>query len=143
MALNLFGPLTKENIKVSYVDSVLGLINDISITQANGYARRNPEATFIFKDGNQSIQYLNITEVNNLNPNVLVPTDSCSGPAKQSVTVGETSVTAGVTGGTKEIGTPTIQFFGGNGIGAAGNPIIGTDGSLLAVDIVNGGYGYQ
>jgi hypothetical protein len=126
MALNLFGPLTKENIKVSYVDSILGLIDDVSIAQANEYARRNLEATFIFKDGNQSIQYLNIDEVNNLNPNVLVPTDPCSGPA-----------------GTKEIGPPTIQFFGGNGIGAAGNPIIGTDGALLAVDIVNGGYGYE
>jgi hypothetical protein len=126
MTFNLFGPLTEENIKVSYVDSVLGLINDVSITQANEYARGNLEATFIFKDGNQSIQYLNIDEVNNLNPNVLVPTDPCSGPA-----------------GTKEIGPPTIQFFGGNGIGAAGNPIIGTDGALLAVDIVNGGYGYR
>ena len=231
MTLNLFGPLTKENIKVSYVDSVLGLVNDISITQANRYARRNPEAIFIFKNGNQLIQYLNITEVNNLNPNVLVPTDPCSGVAKQSVTAGgtggtpvtaggtggtpvtaggtpvtaggtggtpvtagetpltaggtpvtaggtggtpvtaggtggtpvtaggtpvtaggtggtpvtagETPLTAGVVGGTKDIGPPTIQFFGGNGIGAAGNPIIGADGSLLAVDIVNGGYGYQ
>jgi len=234
MALNLFGPLTKENIKVSYVDSVLGLINGVSITQANEYARGNLEATFIFKDGNQSIQYLNIDEVNNLNPNVLVPTDPCSGSAKQSVTAGGTGgtpitaggtggtpvtaggtpinaggtggtpvtaggtpitaggipiiaggtggipitaggtggipitaggtggtpvtaggtggtpltageipVTAGVTGGTQEIGPPTIQFFGGNGIGAAGNPIIGTDGALLAVDIVNGGFGYQ
>ena len=60
MALNLFGPLTKENIKVSYVDSVLGLINGVSITQANEYARRNPEATFTFKNGNQSIQYFGI-----------------------------------------------------------------------------------
>ena len=45
MALNLFGPLTKENIKVSYVDSVLGLINGVSITQANEYARGNLEAS--------------------------------------------------------------------------------------------------
>jgi hypothetical protein len=126
MALNLFGPVTKENIRVSYVDSVLGLIEDVSITQANAYARRNPGTTFIFRDGNQKIQYLNINQVNNLNPNILTPTDPCNGVS-----------------GNKEVGPPTIQFFGGNGIGAAGNPIIGTDGSLLAVDIVSGGYGYQ
>jgi hypothetical protein len=126
MALNLFGPVTKENIRVSYVDSVLGLIENVSITQANAYARRNPRTTFIFRDGNQKIQYLNINQVNNLNPNILTPTDPCNGVS-----------------GNREVGPPTIQFFGGNGIGAAGNPIIGTDGSLLAVDIVSGGYGYQ
>jgi hypothetical protein len=126
MALNLFGPVTRENIRVSYVDSVLGLVEDVSITQANAYERRNPGTTFIFRDGNQKIQYLNINQVNNLNPNILTPTDSCNGVS-----------------GNREVGPPTIQFFGGNGIGAAGNPIIGTDGSLLAVDIVSGGYGYQ
>ena len=266
MALNLFGALTKENIKVAYIDPILGLVEGISISEANDYAKREPGTNFIFKNGNQLIQYLNINQVNNLNLNTLIPTDLCSGPAKQLVTTGEIPVTAGgtggipitagetpitaggtggtlviaggvpitaggtggtpitaggipvtaggipitaggtggtpvtvggtpviaggnggipvtaggtggapmvaggipvtaggipitaggtggtsvtaeatggVTGGTKEIGPPTIKFFGGNGIGAAGNPIIGTDGSLLAVDIVNGGYGYQ
>ena len=272
MALNLFGALTKENIKVAYIDPILGLVEGISISEANDYAKREPGTNFIFKNGNQLIQYLNINQVNNLNLNTLIPTDLCSGPTKQSATTGETGgipatvggtggtpitaggtggtpvtaggtggipitvggipmvaggipitaggtggtpvtvggtpviaggtggipVTAGgtggapmvaggipitaggipitaggtggtpvtvggtegapmvaggipitvggteeVTGGTKDIGPPTIKFFGGNGIGAAGNPIIGTDGSLLAVDIVNGGYGYQ
>ena len=271
MALNLFGALTKENIKVAYIDPILGLVEGISISEANEYAKREPETNFIFKNGNQLIQYLNINQVNNLNLNILIPTNPCNGPTKQSATVGGTPVTAGgtggtsvdtggiggiggtsvdtggtggtggtpvtaggiggtpvtaggipitaggiggtpvtaggtggtsvtaggttvnvggtpvtaggtggtpvtaggipitaggtggtpvtaggtggipitaeatggVTGGTKEIGPPTIKFFGGNGIGAAGNPIIGTDGSLLAVDIVNGGYGYQ
>jgi hypothetical protein len=37
MALNVFGPLTKEDIKVSYIDASLGLVSDVSIAQANQY----------------------------------------------------------------------------------------------------------
>jgi hypothetical protein len=67
-----------------------------------------------------------LTEVNKLTSNDLLSTDPCGGAAQQT-----------------ECGPPVIEISGGNGIGAAGNPIIGTDGALLAVDIVSGGYGYQ
>ena len=33
--------------------------------------------------------------------------------------------------------------MGGGGVGVAGNPIIGRDGAVLAVDLVSGGFGYQ
>ena len=33
MALNVFGPLTKDDIKVSYIDPSLGLVSDVSIAQ--------------------------------------------------------------------------------------------------------------
>ena len=126
MALNVFGPLTKEDIKVSYIDASLGLVSDVSIAQANQYVLTNPATTFIFQGGNKKFRYLDITEVNKLTSNDLLSTDPCGGAAQQT-----------------ECGPPVIEISGGNGIGAAGNPIIGTDGALLAVDIVSGGYGYQ
>ena len=38
---------------------------------------------------------------------------------------------------------PDIVFYGGNGIGAKTNPVIDSEGQLIAVDIVNGGFGYS
>lgn len=126
MALNLFGPPTKDDIKVAYIDPILGLVEGVSICEANEYAKREPGTTFIFRNGNQTLQYLNVNEINQLDPNVLITTDECGGISQK-----------------KECGSPTIQIFGGGGIGAAGNPIVGNDGAILAVDIVRGGNGYQ
>ena len=126
MALNLFGPPTKDDIKVAYIDPILGLVEGVSICEANEYAKREPGTTFIFRNGNQTLQYLNVNEINQLDPNVLTTTDECGGISQK-----------------KECGPPTIQIFGGGGIGAAGNPIVGNDGAILAVDIVRGGNGYQ
>jgi len=36
-----------------------------------------------------------------------------------------------------------LHIFGGGGVGAKANPIIGKDGSLLACHVVSGGFGYQ
>jgi hypothetical protein len=126
MAFNLFGPPTKDDIRVGYIDPDLGLVEGVTICEANEYALKNPGTTFVFRNGNNVIQYLNVNEVNNLDPNVLVSTDNCDGINQK-----------------KECGPPTIQMFGGGGVGAAGNPIIGRDGALLAVDVVRGGNGYQ
>jgi hypothetical protein len=126
MAFNLFGPPTKDDIRVGYIDPDLGFVEGITICQANEYAIKNPGTTFIFRTGNNVIQYLNINEVNQLDPNILTSTDECGGINQR-----------------KECGPPVIQLFGGGGIGAAGNPIIGRDGALLAVDVVRGGNGYQ
>ena len=38
---------------------------------------------------------------------------------------------------------PTLNFFGGRGIGAEGNPIVDSQGRILAVDMVRGGVGYK
>jgi hypothetical protein len=126
MALNLFGPPTKDDIKVAYIDPILGLVEGVSICEANEYAKKEPGTTFIFRNGNQTLQYLNVNEINQLDPNVLTTTDECGGISQK-----------------KECGPPTIQIFGGGGIGAAGNPIVGNDGAILAVDIIRGGNGYQ
>jgi hypothetical protein len=126
MAFNLFGPPTKDDIRVGYIDPDLGLVEGVTICQANEYAIKNPGTTFVFRNGNNVIQYLNVNEVNQLDPNILTSTDECGGINQR-----------------KECGPPTIQLFGGGGIGAAGNPVVGRDGALLAVDIVRGGNGYQ
>ena len=127
MALNLFGPPTKDDIKVAYIDPILGLVEGVSICEANDRAKKDPGTTFILRDGNQTLQYLNINEVNKLEPIILTGTnEECGGISEK-----------------KECGPPTIQIFGGGGIGAAGNPIVGNDGAILAVDIVRGGNGYQ
>jgi hypothetical protein len=128
MALNLFGPPTKNDIKVAYIDPILGLVEGVSINEANKYALKDPGTTFIFRDGNQTLRYLNINEVNKLNPAVdLVKSDDKCGGLSEKV----------------ECGPPTIQIFGGGGIGAAANPIVGNDGALMAVDLIRGGNGYK
>jgi hypothetical protein len=126
MAFNLFGPPSLKDIRVGYIDPILGYVSQININEANQYERKYPKTTFIFRDGNNVIRYLDINEVNRLTPNDLLSTDNCEGLNQK-----------------KECGPPTVNFFGGGGIGAAGNPIIGRDGAFLAVDIVSGGNGYK
>lgn len=39
-------------------------------------------------------------------------------------------------------GPPKVQFFGGNGVGAAGNAVVNSIGQIVGVDLVYGGSGY-
>lgn len=41
-----------------------------------------------------------------------------------------------------QCGPPTVSIFGGGGTGASGNPIIGQNGEILGIDIVDRGIGY-
>lgn len=122
---NLLGPTPKSAITVGYIDPVLGFIDNVSINDANKYAQANPGTIFIFVDGDNTLKFLNINEVNALTPNDI----------KTKNTNCDTTP--------KKCGPPIINFFGGGGIGASANPIIGQDGSLLAVDVVSGGFGYR
>ena len=122
-----FGPQTKTDVKVGYIDPTRGYVSGVSICDANTYAKSNPGTTFIFVDGDANIKYLNINEVNELTENDTVSsTDECGGLQTY-----------------EECTSPEIVFSGGGGIGAYGNPVIGVDGALLAVDLVSGGFGYQ
>ena len=127
MSFNLFASPTKDDIRVGYIDPTLGYVDSVTICEANDYAKDNPGTTFIFRNGNNSLKYLSINEVNGLTPKDLVTSQGECGGIQVY----------------KECGPPRIQFFGGGGIGASGNPIIGRDGSLLAIDVVTGGHGYQ
>ena len=125
----IFRDVTKDDIKVGYIDPVLGYIIEVSICEANDYAKDNPGTTFIFRDADNSIRYLNINEVNALTPDDLVSTTKeCSGI--------QTLKKCGD-------GPPRVLFFGGGGVGAQANAIVGIDGAVLAVDVVAGGFGYE
>jgi len=124
---NLTAPVTTAAIKVGFIDGATGYEYDYTICEANAYAQKNPGTVFIFKDGDNNIRYLNINEVNKLTPNDTLSTETDCGGLQQ----------------VKPCGAPKVQFFGGGGIGAAGNPIIGVDGAVLAVDLIRGGHGYQ
>jgi len=124
---NLLGAATKDDIKVGYIDPTLGYVTGIGVCQANEYAKKNPGTVFIFKNGNGDLKYLRINEVNRLTPKDIVSTAStCGGVKKRS-----------------ECGPPTVSFYGGGGVGAKANPIVGTDGAILAVDIVASGFAFQ
>ena len=116
-------PTTTDTIEVGYIDDVDGYVRHVSITDANTYAETNPETAFIFIDGSGKTRYLSIDQVNALTPNDLRRPESCDSSPKP-------------------ISSPTINIFGGSGVGAEGNPIIDTNGNIIAVDIVNGGFGY-
>ena len=116
---------TKNNIRVGYIDPELGYIDNVSVKQANKYAKNNPGTSFIFTDGGNNVNYLNINQVNELTGQELLPTELCEGIVD------------------KPIKEPFIRFSGGGGIGAFANAVLGEDGSILAVDLEYGGNGYQ
>lgn len=127
MGSQLFGPLDRNSdIRVGYIDSDNGFVEGLSICEANEHAQKDPGTVFIFKSGNNVLQYLNINEVNFLTANDVLNTDKKCAGINQKV----------------PIGPPKIVITGGGGVGAVGNPIVGIDGSLLAVDVVKTGHGY-
>ena len=124
---NFTAPITKDLIKVGYIDPELGFIDGLSICDANLYASQHPGTIFLFIGKDRKLQFLSINGVNKLIPNnINGSSDPCAGIQNY-----------------EECGPPVIQFFGGNGIGAEGNPVIGTDGALLGVDLISKGFGYQ
>ena len=126
MSFNIFGPASKDSIRVGYISTERGFVDGISICEANEYAQLNPGTQFVFKT-RDFIKYLNINEVNQLTPDDIVSAgSSCSGIQFVS-----------------DCGPAKAYFYGGGGVGVQGNPVIGQDGALLAVDLIHSGYGYQ
>jgi hypothetical protein len=117
--------ISPENIKVAYINPKEGLIDDVSVDDANTYEKANPDTVFIFVDGDDRINYLTIDQVNKLTPNNLVSTKSLCDTEP------------------KPCGPPRIVIFGGEGIGAKANPIVSPGGAILGIDIIDGGYGYK
>ena len=137
MTFELFGPAKREDIRVAYISPDRGLVENVNVCDANAYAKLNPGTIFIFRKRDK-IQYLNINGVNALTPEDLLPAEGdCPG------ITGLDRYNDDGTPKQFEKRKPTANFFGGGGFGAQGNPIFGDDGSLLAVDLINGGYGYK
>jgi hypothetical protein len=125
MSKSKISPILIDNIKVSYADSAGVLFENVSVSNANEYEKTNPGTTFLFLDGDQKYRYLNISQVNSLTVSDLITKKSdCDTSPKPA-------------------GPPEIVFSGGSGIGGEANPIIGENGQLLGIDIVNPGIGYE
>jgi len=140
---NLFGPADKCDIKVGYISTTRGYVDNVSRHDANKYAKLNPGTQFVLRRRDK-IQFMNINGVNNLEPKDLLPENSaggdrgCSGVTGLDIYDDE----GGIRSDAFNEVDPYVVFSGGNGIGAKANPIFGIDGSLLAVDLVDGGWGY-
>ena len=155
MSFNIFGPATKKDIRVGYIDPDIGYVQNISILEANKYAALNPGTMFILKN-RDATKYLTLNEVNALTPDVLdVDGNVCDGI--RGLRPGERAPFP-PTGGNGSGGTQTgsnvnssydqgcrgrLFLSGGGGVGAVGSPIFGRDGSLLAIRVVSGGFGYK
>lgn len=125
MLFNIFGSPLKNSIRLSYVSPEDGLVENVSICEANEYAKKNPNTQFIYKT-RDFVKYISIDEVNKLNPDDNVSSsDPCPGIKYE-----------------KDCGPSRVYFYGGGGVGAKANPVI-VNGAVLAVDIVSGGYGYK
>ena len=117
-------PISNDNIKVGYISEDDGYVKGRSIAQANDYEASNPGTTYIFLNGDNKVEYLSIDEVNVLTSKNLLRSDPCKvGP--------------------QPCPPPTLEFYGGGGIGAEANPVVERQGNLLAADLVNGGFGYE
>ncbi len=124
---NIFGDPTKDDLRVGYISTERGYVSGVTICEANEYAKLNPGSVFIVRN-RKEIKYISINEVNKLSEKDLFSESSgeCSGIEINAQCEGKTA----------------LDFFGGGGLGALGNPIIGTDGGVIAVDLVAGGFGY-
>ena len=155
MSFNLFGPATICDIKVGYISTDRGYVDGISRYEANQYAALNPGTQFIFKN-RDLIRYLNINEVNELTPDDLlpnrIPTNGCDQESVNTFgldiynpdgSINRDAVVSVAPGTPVNVGSPRVYINGGGGVGANANAVIGNDGSLLGVDVVDGGYGYR
>ena len=125
MSFNIFGNPTKDDIRVAYISTERGMVNNVTVCEANDYAKLNPGTQFIFRTKDIT-RYMNINGVNKLTPDDLASKDECEGIQMD-----------------KDCGPPRVIVSGGGGAGIQANPIIGQDGSVMAVDIITGGFGYE
>ena len=58
MSFNLFGPASKSDIRVGYIDPERGFVGNLTVYEANRYAKLNPGTTFIFRRRDK-IQFMN------------------------------------------------------------------------------------
>ena len=136
MSFNIFGATDKNSIRVGYVDPERGYVTGVSRLEANRYAALNPGTRFIVTN-REKTRFLNINEVNALEPDDLVPK---SNPSNAD---GCRKINGLRPGEVTPRDLPAkVCITGGSGIGAVGNPIFGRDGALLAINLVRGGFGY-
>ena len=127
---NIFGPTPGwKNIRVGYISTDRGYVSGMDICAANAHAQKNPGSVFVYKPNRKKVQFLNINEVNSLklDPSRANTDTTCpDGLQLESTCKGA-----------------EVVFIGGGGVGVTANPVIGDDGSVMAVHVVSKGFGYQ
>ena len=126
---NLFGPITKNDVRVGYISTDRGYVQGVSVCDANSHAKKNPGQTFIHKPNRKTVNFLNINEVNKLGDDPGLANKDTSCPEGLDMNAEPAPVSA--------------RFMGGGGIGAVGNPVISPSGQIMALHLVNGGFGYK
>ena len=133
----VFGNVTKHSIRVGWIDPKNGFVDGYDLCAANDQARKDPGTVFIFEDGDHTLHYLNINEVNDLDAQSTLSASSTGGVTGD----GHADACGGINERIK-CGPPRIQIFGGGGVGALAHPIIGKDGTIMAVYVARGGNGF-
>ncbi len=131
---DLFGNSRKKDIRVGYISADRGYVSNVSIFEANRYAKLEPGTQFIVSNRDE-VRYLNINEVNALSPEDVTPSNDVS--ACGGIDGMDPSLSLG------NVNKIEVNFLGGGGVGAQANAVVGNDGSILAVDLIHGGFGYQ
>jgi len=131
---DLFGNARKKDIRVGYISAERGYVSNVSIFEANRYAKLEPGTQFIVSNRDE-VRFMNINEVNALTADDVKPKNdpsNCGGidGLDPSLDLGN-------------VNKIEVNFLGGGGVGAQGNAVVGSDGSILAVDLIHGGFGYQ
>ena len=131
---DFFGNARKKDIRVGYISAERGYVSNVSIFEANRYAKLEPGTQFIVSNRDE-VRFMNINEVNALTADDVKPKndpDNCGGidGLDPSLDLGN-------------VNKIEVNFLGGGGVGAQGNAVVGSDGSILAVDLIHGGFGYQ
>ena len=124
----------KKILELGYISIDRGYVSNVSVYEANRYAKLEPGTQFIVSNRDE-VRYLNINEVNALTPEDVTPSNTpnnCGGIDGLDPSLGLGSVNK-----------IEVNFLGGGGIGAQGNAVVGNDGSILAVDLIHGGFGYK
>jgi len=143
---NIFGAPTRDDIRVGYISTDRGMVSGVTICEANELAKKDPGMLFIFRD-RKKIEYMNINSVNELDiDDLLNETTGDCGISTEGTedAVGIASVKGITIDHQSTECKPEVHVFGGGGLGVLANPIIGKDGSVLAVDADwPQGFGYE
>ena len=131
---DFFGNSQKKDIRVGYISTDRGYVTNVSVFEANRYAKLQPGTQFIVSNRDE-VRFMNINEVNALRPEDVIPSNDVS--ACGGIDGLEPSLDLG------NVNKIEVNFLGGGGVGAQGNAVVGNDGSILAIDLIHGGFGYQ
>ena len=141
-------------IRVGYIDDVRGYVKNLTVSEANDIARLEPGTEFII-ELRSKVFYKNINEVNELNDQFIkdqLSDDFCGNAGNYSATynmeeieiIDEYKVNVVEDEDEDNDGNiPLVELFGGGGVGCEARAFVGNDGSILHIEVLEGGFGFE